>query len=1117
MADSNLFCGAHPSFPLTLPTLQSASLKPDFKYFVPTLARQFSAFLSQSKPSFSAGELAAIGLMGRVFLTIIQNYINSHPKSLFTLDSYIQESLDANTAQNALAEVLYRFPTPLTYGNPNQINAYSYIKADTAFFRHDFYQSLILILASENNPSIRSRDGLFTDPQLRQSPLFLKLISSLEQFFSQQSAPHSSGTTLIDFLLEPSRLHPNSLFDQLDFIRNNWSDYIDSDLLRALTFNLDFLKEECIPGPPGSFSFGSPLGHIRNGDQPDKDSAGFTPDKDWMPRVILQAKNVYVWLDQLSRAYQRPITRLDQIPDEEFDKFSKSGINALWLIGLWERSPASQKIKQMCGNPEAVSSAYALADYSIAAGLGSESAFLSLSSQADRFNIRLAADMVPNHMGIDSRWVIEHPDWFLSIGQSPFPNYSFDGVNLSPDPSVSIFLEDHYYDKSDASVVFKRVDNNNGEVRYIYHGNDGTSMPWNDTAQLNFLKPEVREAVIQTVLHVARKFPIIRFDAAMTLSKKHYQRLWFPRPGTGGAIPTRAEHGLSKKQFDASMPKEFWRELVDRIADEIPDTLLLAEAFWMMEGYFVRNLGMHRVYNSAFMHMLRDEKNKEYRKLIIDTLEFDPQILKRYVNFMNNPDEDTAVSQFGKGDKYFGTCLLMSTLPGLPMFGHGQIEGLSEKYGMEYKKAYYDETPDIELIERHRTEIFPLLHKRYLFSEADHFVLYDLVTQEGIVNEDVFIFSNYYRDERALIVYHNKWGDTRGWIQGSTPVNSHSIDLLTGLGISLSDGDYLTFKDQVTGLNYLRSIDELNNRGLFLELGAYKYHAFLDFKIETDHDGSLAILEKILDGKGSINIPKQRKEIQYRYFGAALTDILDIFQSELQLPHKLDNKIDPSKIRAILDSSSSTWQVFNDHFSTQLPDIARGIESSLISFQQRLSGMISLLYSPIAEILSSDIYLFFPWLLLVDRYPQLPTEDLEIIFSITSGALASPMSLHADDQDFLHGKLNILLNLTTTLSEISHDPLSLSDFWFSNPNTRQFIDIHDFEGKEWFNKESMESLINLSYALIFIDSIKEVPLVLPLSENHSDELIMDYSSIIKAMGKSGYQVERFRNQIKHQS
>ena len=49
--------------------------------------------------------------------------------------------------------------------------------------------------------------------------------------------------------------------------------------------------------------------------------------------------------------------------------------------------------------------------------------------------------------------------------------------------------------------------------------------------------------------------------------------------------------------------------MVDRVAQEAPDTLLLAEAFWLMEGYFVRTLGMHRVYNSAFMNMLRDEKN----------------------------------------------------------------------------------------------------------------------------------------------------------------------------------------------------------------------------------------------------------------------------------------------------------------------------------------------------------------------------------------------------------------------------------------------------------------------------------------------------------------------------
>ena len=168
-------------------------------------------------------------------------------------------------------------------------------------------------------------------------------------------------------------------------------------------------------------------------------------------------------------------------------------------------------------------------------------------------------------------------------------------------------------------------------------------MPWNDTAQLNYLMPEVREAVIQTILHVARKCPIIRFDAAMTLTKKHYQRLWFPEPGTGGAIPSRADYGMTREQFDRFMPEEFWRQVVDRVAEEAPDTLLLAEAFWLLEGYFVRTLGMHRVYNSAFMNMLKDEENAKYRSVIKNTLEFNPEVLKRFVNFMSNPDEETAV------------------------------------------------------------------------------------------------------------------------------------------------------------------------------------------------------------------------------------------------------------------------------------------------------------------------------------------------------------------------------------------------------------------------------------------------------------------------------------------
>ncbi len=587
-----------------------------------------------------------------------------------------------------------------------------------------------------------------------------------------------------------------------------------------------------------------------------------------MPRVVLIAKNSYVWLDQLSKKYLRDIHALNQIPDEELDLMQVRGITGLWLIGLWERSAASRRIKQMMGQPEAVASAYSLMDYQIAGDLGGWEALQNLRWRAWQHGIRLSADMVPNHIGIDSRWVVEHPDWFLSLPYPPYPNYSFNGADLSNDSRVGIQIEDHYYDKTDAAVVFKRLDRWTGDARYIYHGNDGTALPWNDTAQLDYSKADVREAIIQTILHVARNFPIIRFDAAMTLAKKHIQRLWFPEPGQGGAIPSRSEHGMTREQFDQAIPNEFWREVVDRVAVEVPDTLLLAEAFWLMEGYFVRTLGMHRVYNSAFMHMLRDEDNAKYRQVIKNTLEFDPQVLKRFVNFMNNPDEKTASEQFGTTDKYFGVCTLLVTLPGLPMFGHGQIEGYREKYGMEYRHARWDEAVDEGLVRGHEWRIFPLTHRRALFADVENFRLYDFYISDpgeggGTVNEDVFAYSNRLGNERALIVYHNRYAETRGWIKSSAASMDKGSGNLVQKNLAealyLPVETYAIFKDSVSGLEYMRSCRELTEKGLYVELGGYQCHVFLDWRFVTGEEWSE--VNRNLGGTGTTSVQGKYDEI----------------------------------------------------------------------------------------------------------------------------------------------------------------------------------------------------------------------------------------------------------------
>src|SRR5258708_26529584 len=107
----------------------------------------------------------------------------------------------------------------------------------------------------------------------------------------------------------------------------------------------------------------------------------------------------------------------------------------------------------MCGNAEAAASAYSLYDYTIAEDLGGEPACSDLRNRAWARGIRLASDMVPNHMGIDSRWAIEHPDWFLSLPQSPFPASSFHASYVSTEARVDIKTEDHYFDLTYAAVV----------------------------------------------------------------------------------------------------------------------------------------------------------------------------------------------------------------------------------------------------------------------------------------------------------------------------------------------------------------------------------------------------------------------------------------------------------------------------------------------------------------------------------------------------------------------------------------------------------------------------------------------------------------------------------------
>ncbi|MCB0747105.1 MAG: alpha-amylase, partial [Ignavibacteriae bacterium] len=651
----------------------------------------------------SPGEVNAAGLLDEIYHFAIRNYFKKNfPNAFQDAITNVKEILSEEKFDSLLLDFIKVFPPQKVFKNELKPEEYLNQYSDNISNREILIEELLLLHLANLNPAFQKLKELFDDNYISEKEVYKSTLINLEQFFKKEEFRIGiNNIDLFSFLKMPFQKYSTSLWDQLDFIKNEWGIFIDPDLINKIFSSQDLFIESIkfdqhfgggggaptiVPQYKGKAIDASSLvigkskfkyaeDSTKDYDEPEQ----FTPDTNWMPKLVLIAKNIYVWMDQLSKKYQREIKTLDQIPIEELAQLKKWNINSLWLIGVWERSNASKKIKHMMGNVDAVASAYSLYDYQIANDLGGEAAYNIFNERAKSQGIRLASDMVPNHTGIYSKWIVEHPEYFIQLDYSPFPNYKFTGENLSEHHNVEIRIEDQYWAKTDAAVVFQRRNSKTGEVKYIYHGNDGTNMPWNDTAQLNLLKAEVREAVIQKIFEVARKFSVIRFDAAMTLAKKHFSRLWYPEPGKGGDIPSRADFALSRVRFDELFPKEFWREVVDRINTEMPETLLLAEAFWLMEGYFVRTLGMHRVYNSAFMNMLMKENNAEYRELITNTLEFEPEILKRYVNFMSNPDEETAIDQFGTDDKYFGVLILMCTQPGLPMLAHGQIEGFKEK------------------------------------------------------------------------------------------------------------------------------------------------------------------------------------------------------------------------------------------------------------------------------------------------------------------------------------------------------------------------------------------------------------------------------------------------------
>jgi len=247
------------------------------------------------------------------------------------------------------------------------------------------------------------------------------------------------------------------------------------------------------------------------------------------------------------------------------------------------------------------------------------------------------------------------------------------------------------------------------------------------------------------------------------------------------------------------------------------------------------------------------------------------------------------------------------------MFGHGQIEGFEEKYGMEYRRSYKDEKPDGYLIGRHEYEIFPLMKRRYLFSGSENFRLFDLYCDGGSVNENVFAYTNRSwangYEEKALIFFNNSYYETSGWIKASDPAipdgkgGTRRDSLSEALTIH-GDSKYFTLlREQKSNLWFIRSSKAICEDGFFVCLKGYETQAYMDvYEVEDDAKGRWARLNNDLNGGG---VPCPYAAIKDIFLGELYYRFMEVLK-----PENINDLKDSVSKKSFVDSLKAPVETF---------------------------------------------------------------------------------------------------------------------------------------------------------------------------------------------------------------